>query len=273
MHNNPGKFLSSILSPAIVAFMLWGFSTDTAAWGADGHTAIGVLAIDRLNVETRDKLEGVLGSLDDTTMMKACNWPDEVHASSEWQWTSPRHYINIPREESAYLQARDCPDQLCATQAIKQFAVELNSFQVSEERRWQAFAWLCHLVGDLHQPLHAGFADDRGGNDAVVIFNDEEVNLHSFWDRLLIEPIAENPETLVKVLRENPAKQAAINWTPSLVDRWTNESHQLAATIAYPASKSIDESFHRQSWTIASQQMVLAADRLAQLINTVFQGD
>ncbi|HSB82395.1 MAG TPA: S1/P1 nuclease [Candidatus Methylomirabilis sp.] len=36
--------------------------------------------------------------------------------------------------------------------------------------RQEALKWVVHLVADLHQPLHA-IADDRGGNDVIVQFN------------------------------------------------------------------------------------------------------
>ena len=73
------------------------------------------------------------------------------------------------------------PPQRCATQAIKFFAAGLTNPQATpEQQRWKSLAWLCHLVGDLHQPLHAGFADDRGGNNVEVIFEDERWTCTTF---------------------------------------------------------------------------------------------
>ena len=53
--------------------------------------------------------------------------------------------------------------------------------EAPKQQRKEAFAWLCHLAGDLHQPLHAGFADDRGGNNVDVFYNGEETNLLPIW--------------------------------------------------------------------------------------------
>ena len=189
----------------------------------------------------------------------------------EWEWSQPQHYINIPRGDFTYLESRDCPDQICATQAIKKYAAELANQDASKEDRQQAFAWLCHLVGDLHQPLHAGFADDRGGNDFEIIVGDEKMNLHYFWDHEVIDQHVDSWQNLVKQLQAPPATQAASNWSPELVNDWTDESHALAAEQAYPASKKIDEAYEQQSWELAQQQVSTAASRLAQLINTVLQ--
>jgi hypothetical protein len=50
-----------------------------------------------------------------------------------------------------------------------------------------ALRFVAHLVGDIHQPLHAGFAEDRGGNSVDVRFNGRKENLHSLWDTALVE--------------------------------------------------------------------------------------
>ena len=46
---------------------------------------------------------------------------------------------------------------------------------------------LIHFIGDLHQPLHIGLAEDRGGNDFKVQWHYEDTNLHSVWDSKMID--------------------------------------------------------------------------------------
>jgi len=48
---------------------------------------------------------------------------------------------------------------------------------------WQALAFLGHFVGDVHQPLHVSYSDDRGGNQTRIYYRGERTNLHAFWDR------------------------------------------------------------------------------------------
>ena len=160
---------------------------------------------------------------------------------------------------------------MCNTEAIKISAKELANPKAGKEQRWQAFAWLCHLVGDIHQPLHAGFGDDRGGNDFVVIFNDEETNLHTFWDHELISLQADGAQSLFQLLHESPVIPVTASWSPGLVNDWTNESHALAEQKVYPTSAQIDDAYVRQSWGIAHQQLRTAASRLALMINSELQ--
>ena len=157
------------------------------------------------------------------------------------------------------------------TEAIKHYATGLGNRQASNDERKQAFAWLCHLVGDLHQPLHAGFADDRGGNNIDVKYKGEKMNLHRFWDSGLINEYAGSWQYLVGQTASFPAMQAGSNWSQEVVNDWTSESHQLAERAAYPLKKKIKKSFEEQSWKHIQLQIELAASRLALIINTELQ--
>jgi len=262
---------SRIICLTFASCTLFGYSNDTLAWSADGHTSIGILAISQLQAESRHELENIIGPLDEQAMAKACNWPDEIRETEEWDWSARLHYINIPRGDFVYLESRDCPDQQCATQAIKRYATELANRESPMEQRWQAFAWLCHLVGDLHQPLHAGFEDDRGGNDFDIIFKGEQMNLHGFWDFELINQHAGSWQNLVRLLSTSPVSRATSNWSPEMVNDWTNESHQLAKLAVYPAIRNIDETYVQKSWELTQKQISSAVSRLALIINSELQ--
>jgi hypothetical protein len=119
--------------------------------------------------------------------------------------------------------------------------------------------------------LHAGFADDRGGNDFDIVFKGEQLNLHRFWDAVLINQYADSWQNLLELLNTNPVVLADANWSPVMVDGWTNNSHQLASQKVYPATEKIDEAYVQKSWVIAQQQLRLAASRLALIINTQLQ--
>lgn len=258
----------------LVLFSILAFSTYSTmalAWGSDGHTTVGILAIKQLNAETRNELEMLMGSLDEQTMVAACNWPDVIRKTEEWSWTEPLHYINIPRGDFSYMESRDCPEQQCVTEAINRYASTLADHQVANEQRRQAFAWLCHLVGDLHQPLHAGYADDRGGNNFDIDFNNRPMNLHTFWDFELINQHAGSWQNLVGLLSPLSPDQAGSDWSKEMVIDWTNQSHDMVIDTVYPPTVNIDESYALHSWKIAQQQIIKAANRLALIINSVLK--
>jgi hypothetical protein len=241
------------------------------AWKLYGHGAIGILAMDHTDETARKQLADIVGSTNDERMYQLCNWPDEVEDQPEWLWAAPQHYVSIPRTEESYDRQRDCPEGLCLTEAAKKYASELADSRLSKERREQAFAWLCHLIGDLHQPLHCGFADDRGGNLVDVIFAGETIDLHHFWDRNLIEKRSESVSDLVTKVRQEASCKGDVSsvWSPHDIDQWTSESHQLAATISYPSAAEINDTFEEQSWKHIQQGLDLAAKRLATILNAI----
>ena len=254
----------------LTSIALLGFNNDAKAWSSDGHTTIGILAMDQLEPQAKNALQDIVGTLDEDAMIKACNWPDAIRETEKWEWTSPRHYVNIPRGETTFKESRDCPDQLCATGAVKKFAAGLGNVEATKEQRWQSFAWLCHVVADLHQPLHAGFGDDRGGNSFEVSFHQEDLNLHTFWDHALIEMHAGDWQDLVRLMRQLPAVQVASSWSAEDVDSWTNESHQIAEQTVYPDTVELNDAYVQKSWDTAQQQIRTAAARLALIINSEF---
>lgn len=261
--------MNRYLCLAFASLALLGISKEAHAWSAQGHHTIGMLAISRLQDDTRDRLWDTVGLLDETVIGEACVWPDVIREEEAWEWSKPQHYINIPRGDSSYLQPRDCPAGRCATEAIKRYAAELGDAASSKEQHWQAFAWLCHLTADLHQPMHAGFADDRGGNDFRITFGDETTNLHSFWDRVLFGHDAGGWQDLFAQLQITPTPALAPGWKPADVDTWTNESHALARDGGYPVSQKLSGPWEQQAWKIAFERTNLAAARLALIIETV----
>lgn len=277
MLNTFKLFKDQLLCGVFTCLVLTGYSTQAIAWGRDGHTAIGILAVNQLQPKALQQLESIVKPLTKQAMAEACNWPDDYRQAEEGEWSGPLHYINIPRGDAVYTESRDCPEQPhaagrpaqhCATEAIKHYAAELVDPEAPAERRWRSFAWLCHLVADLHQPMHAGFADDRGGNDVKVVYQDWEMNLHRFWDSALINQQAGSWQYLVGQLNPFPPVQAGSGWSPSMVNDWTNSSHKLAKEKAYPVNSDIDESFAQQSWELVQQQIRLAASHLALIINS-----
>lgn len=245
----------------------------TLAWGRVGHTVIGNAAVAALDPAPRAELLDILQATSAETLAgaieEACFWPDTLRESAEWSWSAPQHYVNIPRSSDRYDRQRDCPDGLCVTEGILKYAAELGRPGLGRERRWQALAWLCHLVGDLHQPLHAGFRDDRGGNRVDIEYRGEHSNLHHFWDSMLANQRLQGADLGTIALRGAPEALASRDWNPAGPATWTEESHALAATRAYPPGPVIDDTFADASWALVQQQWRKAAVRLAIILNSV----
>lgn len=237
------------------------------AWGYEGHAKVGRLALSSVDDKAGSRVAAILEMGPVNTIDEACNWPDAVRETPEWDWSAPQHYVNIPRASHCYEQQRDCSNGLCVTEAIKKYANDLTKPGLSPQKQWEALAWLCHLVGDLHQPLHAGYRDDRGGNNVDITFNEEAGNLHQFWDQMLIQHrIQDDPEQFLVVPMDGSGLTGN-TWNPVETNEWTTASHKIVTQSAYPANSVIQPAFADQSWQIIQAQLQLAGDRLARILN------
>jgi hypothetical protein len=89
--------------------------------------------------------------------------------------------------------ARDCASLDCVVVAIQRYAryiaLPRSTNRRERERRILALRFLGHFVGDLHQPLHVGFAQDQGGNliDVRTSSGGDTRRLHSVWDEEVLQ--------------------------------------------------------------------------------------
>ena len=260
--------------PALFSAIFMSLPGLAWSWGPEGHAATGILAMELTDAVATKELASILGSTANSRIDEMCNWPDAMKDLSEWDWASPQHYVNIPRYAEYYDAERDCREGLCVTEAIKKYANQLGDGHLPREKRAEAFGWLCHLVGDLHQPLHCGFRDDRGGNTVDVIFLGREMNLHEYWDRQLILERSATLDGLLANLGALTADNLNSEWIPGVVDDWTWESHQLALARSYPDTTEISPAFADESWVLITRQIPLAALRLAEILNaTLGEGE
>ncbi|NNE05771.1 MAG: S1/P1 nuclease [Xanthomonadales bacterium] len=254
----------------IVVVTLMCCSSSALAWGPIGHKVVGGLALDGLDAQAERRLHDLMGTSDLEELTDWCNWPDEYRATDQGAWSSPLHYVNIPVGAGSYDAARDCRQELCVTEAIPRYAAELSDPTLDKAQRQRAFGFVCHFVGDLSQALHAGFGHDRGGNDFLIRFEGKDLNLHEFWDSTLIRTRTHQWRQLYQMLRPAEPVPDPRDWDPSLAIQWTNSSHHLASTLAYPAQPEVSSEFEERSWRLIQQQLLAGGKNLSLVLNSAF---
>jgi hypothetical protein len=160
-------------------------------WGGEGHRTVCGVAWQRLDPAGRELANRLLGSSDQKSFVDACVWADSVR--SDRPDTYNYHFINIPAGVNGMSMDRDCTaPKRCAPWAIVHYTRIFADPQAPAVDRREALMFVMHFVGDLHQPLHAGRPQDRGGNDIpVAFFGDSGTverrnNLHSVWDSQML---------------------------------------------------------------------------------------
>lgn len=193
------------------------------AWSHDGHRAAATITAARLCGSAADQVAQLLG---DMTVLEASTWPDGIRGETRWAHTRDWHYINIGDDESfaALDDGRVSRGQLLS--AIRANLAVLADELESPARRREALSFVIHLVADLHQPLHVGRSEDRGGNTITVRFAGEETNLHRLWDGGLLRSAGLRQDDYRRTLAPLVALGAAA-WESGTLEDWAEESRRL----------------------------------------------
>lgn len=194
------------------------------------------------------------------------------------------HFIDVPfSPDQTALPAIPAPN--VQTQIIA-FRKVLGSSEPDALKSYD-LAWLLHLVGDVHQPLHAVAQvtqahpkGDAGGN-FVKLFGDASSNLHSYWDDLPGAECKYCNEKIPCINRAMVYSKAlpAVEKESSNTDTasWVHESVELARTKVYrDPIMSADQpytivpmsEYDLQAYKVAQKRIALAGARLAQVLNT-----
>jgi hypothetical protein len=184
------------------------------------------------------------------------------------------HFIDTPfATDGTTLPAIPTPN---AQERIALFRGVLASTTADDALKSYDLTWLLHLVGDIHQPLHASTRvsstdpdGDAGGN--LVKLDCAKCQLHAFWDDLLGKQ--SNLKTVTKAARKLPKPNAELA-AKSDENDWTAESFQEARQTAYSAPIvagdgpfTLTTQYKKNAGKLAKQRVALAGTRLANLLN------
>lgn len=239
------------------------------SWFDKGHRIVGIIAEAHLTAEARQETSKILfGGM---TLAEASIWPD--HEGRSIRDFDPLHYVNIPDNAAGYDQARDCPERNCMVEALVWFSAVVADKNPPIMMRRLALRFVAHLVGDIHQPLHAGRSRDRGGVDILVTYRGQRTNLHSFWDRDLVDMESGSEEEFAKRLTENLTEAERTAWQHGGPEQWTNESLMLVRSHAYdtPPSGELTDDYVEKARPIVRTRLAQAGIRLAWLLNTALK--
>jgi len=244
----PVSFLHRrVVLPLAALLVLCALPAVVQAWSNEGHRITGLVAGDLLTAKARIRLNQLVPGVD---LGEFASQMDvyrtalslEIPGSEKW------HYDNQPVcGTKAY--ADYCPNDNCASAKIQVYFKVLSDFSAAPEARAQAAMFLVHMVGDIHQPLHAADDGDLGGNQKNVLMPKADMprNLHRIWDsdlpKLALRGISEADYAKQLVARFKDKEIAA--WQQGEVRDWMNESHVISQKVTYA---SLPEYVCREAW-------------------------
>lgn len=278
-------------------------------WGNEGHEIVATIAYARIGKATRAKVDALLAADPDALtapdFVARSTWADRFRdqdrATTKLQYEATRrwHFADIELGGGtlaaachghpplpAGIPASQGPADDCLVDKIEQFRTELAATATPPTERLVALKYLIHLVGDLHQPLHASDDHDAGGNAVPVRWGDLDAaqNLHAYWDRRLVRLLGPDPRAVGAALNRSITAAQARAWRRGTSADWAYESWTLAKTVAYDFSGEskvpdergdevleLDAAYELRALPVVREQLARAGVRLATLLDAALK--
>ncbi len=222
----------------IAGSMVSLYPSEALAWSKAGHLTVCDYAYRTVSDDVRADINALLKADGEYSSFNyGCVEEDDFPRKNP-----DDHFINYARNQRSIVNA-DCPqNDSCILQGIERDLAILSDRSKPAKARAKALLGLGHWVGDIHQPLHISFADDRGGNYLLVkglCGSGQKSNLHSVWDKCLVEKFVLGTNlsrdwagftvTYRAVDRLVPLTSSAekMQWTSSQPWQWAQESYAI----------------------------------------------
>ncbi|MCA1386034.1 MULTISPECIES: S1/P1 nuclease [unclassified Bradyrhizobium] len=261
---------------AIIALL--AFCTSASAWGDEGHKIVCEIAYRLALPDTRAAVRKLIrADTEFDTFSESCVFPDHPRIRTQ------DHFVNLPRD-SRGLTSDDCPlAPSCVLKAILNDSKLVNSRHEKTVDRLIALKSLGHWVGDIHQPLHVSFEDDRGGNN-IRVRGECSGNLHSAWDNcLVVQAVGSDVFDAASELIDEITPEMKLKWSSSEPRDWANESFAISESVKTgycvmhssscdlpEGTVAVSEDYLAVNVPIVKQQLQKAGFRLSRLLDSVF---
>lgn len=279
----------------ILTFSLLLTSQLLFAWGQNGHRVVAQICYDNLTIEARQEIDNLLG---DDYLTQVANWPDFIKSEKNWDFAKPWHYVTVHPNQTVsqvIAKGKENPKIENAIEAIelmkailkgddiatKQFQelMEENAVQpLSGSIKATALAFLIHIVGDIHQPMHCGKNNDHGGNKISVLFFNEKSNIHAVWDSGIVEKEELSyTEFSAFTVKHTASKKAS--WETASLTTWVEESIEQRELIYNTIYDNTDRttglpnlsySYQHDFLPVVEDRLGAAGYRAAVLLNACF---
>jgi len=240
------------------------------AWGTNGHRICGQIASSYLTPQARKAIKEILG---DESIAMASNWADFIKSDDAYKYLYEWHFIDFDKaytlEEMQQYLAGDTKTD--AYTKINFMIGELKKKGLPKEKKLLYLRMLIHVIEDVHQPMHTGHTEDKGGNDIKVKWFNNDTNLHSVWDSQLIDFQQLSYTEYATAINHTTAAQRSA-WQKAPLSQWLYESNQIAEKL-YTEVKPGDVLNYKYNFNhieTLNQQLLKAGVRLAGVLNRIF---
>lgn len=250
----------------IVIFLSFIFiNSEFTRWGQIGHYVTGYIAEAHLDYQAKMEMERILGN---ESLAMASVWMDDIRSDNHYDYTSDWHWVTIP-DGKTYDETEKNPNG-DVIWALEKLISELKEGGLSESEESEKLKMVIHMVGDIHQPLHVGTGDDRGGNDVRVEWMGNSSNLHRVWDSDMIRSRELSYTELANEIN-HPTQEQIVEWQAATVREWARESKSYRHQV-YDISRNnrLGYEYRYKNFDLVEKRLLQAGVRIAGVINEIY---
>jgi hypothetical protein len=237
-------------------------TTKTFAWGSKGHALVAQVAFNYIDENTKKE---VLKYLNGMSIEDAANWMDNVKSDHTYDYMRAYHYVNFDKGATVLeTEGDNIIFQLNTT--IKELQ---NKEKLSKEEINHRIKILFHLIGDLHQPLHVRYGEDKGGNTMQINYNSKGTNLHSHWDSGIIEYKNISLPDCLNANKYSVNERRALQYLDVVF--WATDSRSYLPLVYKTGGNKINDEYIDGCVPIIKTQILKTGIRLAGVLNDVFK--
>lgn len=200
------------------------FPLTAFGWGETGHKTVCQIAYEELTGPARTEVDRLIDlDPDYAAFADSC-----LFADGPPRIRTEDHYLNVPRSSLSITTGECLMADTCLFPAIRNDTAILADTNNSDGDRLDALKLLGHWVGDMHQPMHVSYQDDRGANSINQKDREEWRNLHGAWDYDIIEQrVGTDFAQVTQALRAQISDDDRSRWMHDSPVEWANESYQI----------------------------------------------
>lgn len=253
------KLLSALLVFYVVIIPSFG-------WGQNGHRVVGQLAEWHINKKASRNIKAILKY---ESLAMVSTWMDEIRSDDQYNYATTWHYLTVEdgRDYDPSIQEKEGD----AFAQLQRIIDELKQGDLSARQEIEHLKMLVHIVGDLHQPLHVGRGDDRGGNDVDVYYFNQKTNLHSVWDTRMIEGQNLSFSEMAHHLNERADKATVRKLQATGLSEWLKEAQDFRPMVYdIPDNKRLSYDYNYRYFHVVENRLLAAGIRLAGILNDIY---
>ena len=238
---------------------------DSERWGQIGHYVTGHIAEYHITEKTAEEIDRVIG---DESLAVAAVWMDDIRSDDSYDYTNTWHWVTIP--DGMTYEETDKNPEGDLIWALETLISDLKEGGLSPKEEHDKLKMVIHMVGDIHQPLHVGTGEDRGGNDVRVQWMGENSNLHRVWDSNMIDS-RQMSYTEISDNIDITDEETIEAWQNSTVRDWAYESMEYRdAVYNLPDNNRLGYEYRYANYDLVKERLVKAGIRLAGVLNDIY---